>query len=173
LAYVGYQWWSFGAPWAFVQTQAFWRVRPPVDFWERAIDLACLEPVSSVFDSSSPCYWAQTWEGGNPIFNGRIVNVGIFLLSCVVVLAGTWGKKLTAKEAGLAGALLLIPYATRAHEMCMASASRFAAVIFPVPLVVGNLLTRSPVGVIQGILGITAFLLGVYAALFAAGYGFF
>jgi len=173
LAYVGFQWWYFEDPWVFTRTQAFWRERPPVEWWERVIDLACLEPIRSVFDPSSPCYWDRAWEGNNPVFNGRVVNVCFFLLACVAVLAGMWRGKLTTKETALAWMLLLIPYATRGHEMCLASASRFAAVVFPVNLLLGIFFARFPLGVSLGLMGVSGFLMGAYAAMFAAGRGFF
>ena len=58
----------------------------------------------------------------------------------------------------------------RGHEMCMASAGRFTCVVFPCYLVMARLLERmGPASVL--VLAAAAVLLGIYAALFAAGYG--
>jgi hypothetical protein len=107
------------------------------------------------------------------VLNGRVVNVCFFLLAWVAVIVGIWRGSLTRKEAALTMLLLLIPYMTRGHEMCMASASRFAAVAFPVHLVFGSLLARAPLGVVLGVMCLSGFLMGIYTALFSAGYGFF
>ena len=66
--------------------------------------------------------------------------------------------------------LLLIPYLTRAYEMNMASSARFAAVVFPVYVVIGEGLARLPPIVSTALLAISAFFLGAFSALFAGGY---
>jgi hypothetical protein len=54
--------------------------------------------------------------------------------------------------------------------MFMSSQVRFAAVVFPAYLVLGHLLARLPGSVAVAILGIAAFYLGSFSALFATGH---
>jgi hypothetical protein len=51
--------------------------------------------------------------------------------------------------------------------------ARFASGVFPVFLVAGEILCRLPAGVSAASLGISAFLLGVFSALFPGGYPIF
>ncbi len=69
--------------------------------------------------------------------------------------------------------LLFIPYWTRGYEMNMASSARFAAVVFPVYLILGEWLARLPPAVSATVLGISTFFLGTFSALFAGGYPIF
>ncbi len=50
---------------------------------------------------------------------------------------------------------------------------RFAAVVFPQYLVLGQIMSRMPAPIAAMILAISGFFLGCYAAFFAAGYRFF
>jgi hypothetical protein len=84
-----------------------------------------------------------------------------------------WPRRRKAYEVSLCAGLLLIPYLLRAHEMCMTGMGRFAAVVFPVYIVMGRLLAKLPWPVSAGILALCAFFLGAYSALFAAWYRFF
>ena len=94
-----------------------------------------------------------------------------YLGAAAMLLAiGGWKRWLNRYELWLGAGLLLIPYVTRGHEMCLASAGRFACVAFPCYLVMGQLLGRMG-HTAALVLVIAAVLLGTYAALFAAGYG--
>jgi len=57
--------------------------------------------------------------------------------------------------------------------MCLAGMGRFAAVVVPVYLVLGQLLARLPPAGAALAAGLSGFLLGAYSALFAAWYRFF
>jgi hypothetical protein len=60
------------------------------------------------------------------------------------VLLG-WRKRwLNAYEISLSAGLLLIPYVTRGYDFGMCSQGRFAAVCFPMYLVMGRLLAAMP-----------------------------
>jgi hypothetical protein len=54
----------------------------------------------------------------------------------------------------------------------MASMGRFTCVVFPVYLVIGRLLHAMPGPLTAAILALAGFMLGAYAALFAAWYLF-
>ncbi len=90
-----------------------------------------------------------------------------------LIAVGAWKRWLNRLEVSLAAGLLLIPYVTRSHEMCMAGMGRFAAAVVPIYLVLGQLLARLPPPVAAMLLSLSGFLMGVYAALFAAWYRFF
>jgi hypothetical protein len=87
-----------------------------------------------------------------------------------LVLLG-WKKGwLTCYEVLLGIGLLLIPYVTRAYEISMASSGRFAAVVVPGFLVLGQLLHSDKSGRWAILLYVSAFAMTVYASLFAANY---
>jgi hypothetical protein len=131
--------------------------------------LASAEPVWAHYDPGSRSYWArydslpawQSLEFANPI---------IFVGAAVLIGLGAWRKWLTWNETLLGSLLLLIPYLTRSYEMAMAGHGRFAAVAFPIYIVLGELLARSPKWLALGVLGVFAFYKVMYTALFVAGY---
>jgi hypothetical protein len=86
---------------------------------------------------------------------------------------GAWKRWLTREEIGVSIPLLLISYVTKGFEWGLTSHGRFAAVVFPVYIVMGHLLARLPPPVPISLLALSAFLLGAYTALFAAGHGFY
>jgi hypothetical protein len=93
-----------------------------------------------------------------------------FLLAIVLVALGAAKRWLSAEEVLAAMALLAIPYIATAYYNLMQSMPRFTALIAPAYYVAGRLLARLPAPVIAGILGISGFLLGTYAAMFAVWY---
>jgi hypothetical protein len=64
--------------------------------------------------------------------------------------------------------LLLNAYVTRGPEMCMGAMGRFAAVAWPVYLLLGLGLQRLPAPLAAALLAISGFFMGTYAALYAA-----
>jgi hypothetical protein len=69
--------------------------------------------------------------------------------------------------------LLLIPLWLQAGRTCMFSQARFAAVIFPVYIVLGHLAIRWGMVVTAAFLSVCAVLLCLYSAMFASWYWFF
>ncbi len=173
IAFMAYQQWQFGDALAFARTQEYWRVRPAAPWTERLVDLLTLEPVRGVFDPAAPCSWQRPAAEVSPLFSLHLANPLYWLLALALLGVGIARRWLTAYEWTLALGLLAAPYLLRGHEMCMAGMGRFAAVAFPVYLVMGQVLARLPPGVAAGLLALSAFLLGAYAALFAAWYRFF
>jgi len=88
-------------------------------------------------------------------------------------LGAAWKGWLTREEIGVSIPLLHIPYVTKGFEWGLMSHARFAAVVFPAYIVMGHLLARLPREVAIALLCLSAFLLGAYSALFAAGHGFY
>jgi hypothetical protein len=107
------------------------------------------------------------------VFSLHLANPVYFLLAAALLAVGAWQRWLNGLELALGAGLLLIPYVTRSHEMCMGAMGRFAAVAVPVYLVLGQLLARLPAVVSALLASLSGFLMGVYAALFAAWYRFF
>lgn len=172
-AYVLYQALVFRDPFAFVRGHAHWNVTNPSSWGDKLLALASHEPIWSVFDPSSPCFWGRHEPGANPLFSLQAANPLYFLAAVALVLVGVWTRWLSRYEMALSAGLLLIPYLLRGYEMCMEGMGRFTAVVFPVYLVLGHLLARLPAPVAAALLAVSSFLLGAYAALFAAWYRFF
>lgn len=172
-AYMGYQWLAFDEPLAFFKTQANWRVYRPDSLSEKALALATLEPLWSVFSSTSPAYWLRHALYPNPFFSLSLMNPLFFLAALGVLLIGFFRRWLSSYETLLACFLLLIPYVASSYEMHMASMGRFVAAIFPLHLVLGRFLVRLPGPLAALVLSVSACFLALYAALFAAWYQFY
>jgi hypothetical protein len=173
LAFMLFQYIEFGEPLAFAHTQENWRFRPAVTPSTRVVELVTLEPVWSVFDPDSSCYWQRSASDLNPLFSLHLANPLYWLAALALIGVGIWKRSLTSYEWSLALGLLLVPYVLRSHDMCMASMGRFTAVVFPIYLVMGQLLARLPVLVAALLVALSGFFLGAYAALFAAWYRVF
>jgi hypothetical protein len=175
LAYMAYLWWAFDAPLAFAQTQQHWTFYAPVQgsFSDKVWSLITLEPIWNVYNPDSIRFWARGDSQGNPLFSCLFWNP-IFYLFCWFLIILGWCKRwLTGPEIVLSLGLLLIPYVTRAYEMSMASHARFAAVVIPQYFVLGRLFAMLPPAVAGCICGLMGLMLGLWTALFAAGYAFF
>lgn len=170
LAYMAFQYWKFGQPFAFVLTQEHWHLRPPAPIGERLVSLLSWEPIRNVYMPGAPGYWRSTDGVGISLFSLQFANPIYFLGTVGLVALGAGLRWLTVEELLMSIAFLAIPYFTRGFEMCMASQGRFAAVVFPGYIVLGQLLSRAGTAMAVAILALTAFLMAVYAALFAAGY---
>ncbi len=172
LAYMVFLYLEFGDPLVYVKAQQEqWLARPPFEFGEKLRALITLEPIWSVYQPSSPAYWKHIVpEPAAPLFNIQCANPIHYVLAIGLIILGAAKRWLSCYETLLAGGLLFIPYVTRSYEMCMVSHGRFVAVVFPVYLVLGNVLCRSSKPLAGGILALFALYLTIYAAFFAAGY---
>jgi hypothetical protein len=169
-AYMTYQFLQFGDPLAFAKTQEHWSIRLAVPLSEKLLALGSLEPFWAVFVPGSPYHWLQEdWS----IFSLNFMNPFYFAGTAVLIGMGAWKNWLTREEIAVSIPLLLIPYLTRGFEWGLMSHARFAAVVFPAYIVMGHLLRRLPPVVAVSLLALSAFLMGAYAALFAAGHGFY
>ncbi|HEY9870737.1 MAG TPA: hypothetical protein V6D08_16340, partial [Candidatus Obscuribacterales bacterium] len=119
---------------------------------------------------ASPCCWQRFPEERHPLFSLYVANP-IYFAVALALLALGWRKRwLIPAEIALVVCLLAIPYATRSYENCMAGHGRFAAVAFPLYLVLGKMLHRLPPPFGGCLATASAFPLAYYAALFAAHY---
>ncbi len=159
LVYAAFLYVQFGDPLAFAKTQAHWGKSAP-SLVDKMLSLSSCSPIWEIFLFEPVAGWSVfTWE---------LVNRVYFVASVALVVLGAWRSWLDAYETSLAGMLFLIPYLTRAYEMNMGSSARFAAVVFPVYLVLGQVLNRLPFIVSVALLGISSFFLGAFSALSAS-----
>lgn len=172
LAYMAFLWFVFGEPLAFVKTQSYWTERS-MDLGQRVLGLLTLEPLRATYDPSGPCYWGRVPPRGNPLFNLKAANPVYFLAAVALIALGARKRWLTAPEVLLSMGLLGIPYCLQASRMGMTGQARFAAVVFPVYLVLGQLLQRMPAPLAAALLAISGLFLAVYSAMFASWYWFF
>jgi hypothetical protein len=133
----------FGDGMAFAQTQSHWFIRPRLGLEDKILSLLSLEPFWSNYVPQYPWWWGSHANVPAP-FNLHFVNPIMFAVSIGLIAIGARRAILTQDELVFAAMVLVIPYVTRAHEMAMASHSRFTVVCFPIYLVVGRLL--APVG---------------------------
>jgi hypothetical protein len=174
IAYMLFQALQFGDPLGFAKTQSHWGLSP-YDYHKKLLALLTGEPLWAPYVPGSPSYWRadDTIYPAMPFFSWVAVNPLYFLFSTALIMIGACKRWLSSYEAILGLAFLLIPYSTRAYEMSMASHARFSAAVFPVYLVLGNILARLPATVAMSLLGISAFYLGAFSALFAAWFNIF
>jgi Gpi18-like mannosyltransferase len=170
-AFMVFQYATFGDALGFFHTQQHCGQRPAAAYWEQWSRALVLEPIWSVYDPSSAAYWANRERApGNPLGNLAFANPIYCVISAALVAVG-WRKGwLNGRETLLAALLLAIPYLTHSHRNLMLSQGRFAAVAFPVYLVLGRLMACAPLPLVVVGCSLSGFLLITYAALFAAGY---
>jgi hypothetical protein len=169
-AFVLYQQWAFGEPWAFVKTQDFWRHRVPEDPGDKILGLASWEPLWLAYVPGSPGYARLLDDPAPAVLSLQFANPVFFSVAAVLVVAGAWKGWLSRPEVLLAAGLILIPYTAKGFEMCMASQGRFVAGTFPIYIVMGNLLSRLPRPFATAILTLFGGYLAVYSAMLAAGF---
>ncbi len=156
----------FGDPLAFAKTQDNWGVTVP--FPDKIIDLLSYHPIWADFDQHFQTGWDRPADTLDRLFSWKIANSACFVITTILIVIGAIKQWLSSYETLLAVFLLLIPYYTRAIEMGMSSQARFAGVVFPVYLVLGNLLARLPWPITGSLLGLSGFYLGIFSALFAS-----
>jgi hypothetical protein len=170
LAFMAYQWHEFGTPFAFAQTQEHWSMRPAVDWTTKAVILASGEPVWSSYVPGSEGHWTQLEAGVHPLLSLHFFEPLYFVAAVVLVYIGARRRWLNVYEVLLAVGLLLIPYVTKGYEMTMASQARFATIVFPIYIVLGQILARVPWWAAIIYFALSGMYLAIYAAMWAAGH---
>lgn len=173
VAYMVFQQIAFGDALAFAKTQTHWTRLPPASLAKKTLSLLSWEPLWATYDPGNPAFYWKDAELPWAILNCRFLNPVYVGLAIGLVGLGTCRGWLDRYETLLSAGLLIIPYVTKGYDNAMLSHGRFAAVVFPAYLVVGQLLQRLPRALAWTILGTSGFFLAAYAALFAAGYPFF
>jgi hypothetical protein len=173
IGFMLYTWMTFREPLAFVEAQNWWRERPVAPPGQKLIDLATLEPLWSSLQPDSKLYWVRREDAGLGLFSYGLMEPFFFVASVALVGLGAVKRWLSGYEVLLAAGLLLSPYVSRGHEMGMVCSARYASVVFPVYLTLGQLLTRIRLLGAVGVLVLCGFLLGTYSAMFTTWYRVF
>jgi hypothetical protein len=170
LAFMIYCGVKFGNPVAFAHAQAQWRVRPNVGLGEKIRALFTFAAIRGVYDKSSPFWWGRFFRMGPAVFNLYFAN-SLYLIGTVAIVVTGWLKRwLNPVEVALAVGLVGVPYLVHNYETSMMAEGRYMAPVVTTYLVLGLLLRRLPVGIAVGIAALSAFMLGVYSAMFGAWY---
>jgi hypothetical protein len=173
-SFMFYQWWEFGEPLAFAKSTVYFNERPmPASTIEYIGGLISLAPFRSVYDAACVCYWERDPPFGLALYNLTFANPSYFALAIALILFGAAKRWLNWYELALCVSFLGIPYLTTAYRNCMACHGRYAVVTFPMFIVLGHLMLRAPRAILIGVVGVSAFLLAAYAALFGSWYAFY
>jgi hypothetical protein len=167
-----FQWIAFGEPLAFVKTQVHWNERS-VTFGAHIIGAFTLEPMRAVYDPSSRCYCGRVPPQNSSLFNLKAANPVYFLATVALIGVGGWKRWLNGRELLLSAGLLLIPYFLQGVRTGMSSQGRYAAVVFPMYLVLGHLLHRIPPALAAALLAISGLFLALYSAMFVSWYWYY
>jgi hypothetical protein len=163
-----FQFYEFGSPFCFIQTQEHWRIRE-LSPMGKAYSLLTFEPIWATYVPGTSYYW-----GGEDIFVSLsfwnpIVFVGTFLL----LVFGKKRRLLNHREVAFGIGVLAIPYLTKSYEWGMLSHARFSLVAFPAWTIAGQLLSRVSTESSVATIGLMTALLIAFAALFVNGLGIF
>lgn len=170
-AYMAFQWYEFGTPLAFVQTQEHWSIRPKLDWPTKALLLASGEPIWSAYVPGSGGHWTRQEEGVHPLLSLHFFDPLYFVAAVLLVSIGRLQRWLNGYEFLLAAGLLLIPYITKGYEMTMSSQARYTTVVFPIYIVLGELLGRAAAWwVTVAFFAVCAVYFLIYSAMWAAGH---
>lgn len=169
-AYMGYLYWYFGDPIAFSTEMPKWVSRPPTSIGERLLALVTLEPIWGAYLPGNFAYWRNHDDSPSEMFSVRFADPIFFMGTALLVAYGTCRGWLNRREVLLSAGLLLIPYVLQSYPAVMQSHGRYASVVFPVYIVVGEIAARSPTLLRHTAFGVSAFYLFTYAAMFAAWY---
>jgi hypothetical protein len=170
IAYAAYLGVAFGDPLAFSSAQDHWRYRTEIPFGQKILAIVTFEPLWSVYDPSGPAYWGRFDWSLVPPFSLMAANPVYFVAAVGLVAVGRWQRWLSVEEFAVALGLLLIPYASRGYYSCMLGQGRYAMAVFPVYLVLGQILARLPPPVAAASLTLSGTMMAVNAALFASRY---
>jgi hypothetical protein len=170
--FVGFQWFTFGEPFAFVKGQSAWHIRPaPRHIWSWLWSLVSVEPIRATYSPASPCYWRRWGPWDDAFLNLYWLNPIWFVATTVLIALGAWRRWLTIYEIALSIGLLAIPYLTQTGRQGMISEARFASVVFPSYIVMGECLARMPKPMVVFILVVGAAWMFVYTGMFVCGFG--
>ncbi len=164
-AYMLYLALTFGDPLAFVAAQGEWTVRSAVSPSRELWALLTLEPFWSCYVPTSTAWWARSEPAVSPLFSLQFANPIYFGLAALLVGWGAWKGWLNEREWVLGAMLLLIPYVTHSYRAVMMGHARYAAVVFPAYIVLGQLAMSCPASLVRTLCGVSGFFLGMYSAL--------
>jgi hypothetical protein len=169
LAFMAFQYVTFGTPLAFAEAQRHWvhYTPAPGDLAPKWARLALAEPLWNVYAPDSARHWTLVDRHGNPLLGLAFWNPILFALALAAVGLGWRRGWLNGPEAVLGLGLLVIPYVSRADEWSMLSQARFASVALPAFVVLGRLVARLPAAARWALFAALSAVLGLWTALFA------
>lgn len=173
IGYMAYQHFAFGDALAFVHTQDEFNPRPAGPLLERLPGLLMLEPLWAVYVPGNPANWARNEPVDNPLFSLHFATPIYFGGTALLIIIGAFKGWIDRREWLLAAGLLLIPYISHSHRSLLMSHARYAAVVFPVFIILGRLLMRLPVTIQHVVCGYAILMLAIYSALFVSWYRFY
>lgn len=171
-AYMGYLGVTFGEPLACIKSQEHWNEQNQ-DFVTKVLGLLTFEPIWSVYNPHSPCYWARVPPRDNILLSMKAANPVYFLVAIALVCDGARRRWLNRQELLLAGGCFVFLYWFGASRGCMNSMARYSATVFPVYLVLGRYLAAIPSPVAAVLLSVSGAIMAVYSILFVSWYWFF
>lgn len=170
LSYMAYLHVTFGDPVAFATAMPDWLSRPSLTGFARLQALLTASSVWEPYFPASPAYWRSNDVVANPLFSMQFANPLFFMLAAGLVVFGAARRWIDCYDGSFAIALLAIPYALQSYPSMMQSHARYAAVAFPIYIVLGRMLSQLPQPAATAILSISACALAMYAAMFSAWY---
>lgn len=174
LGYAAYLWSEYGDPLVFAKAQGGWRIRlgDDIPMAQKAWATATGEPIRSVYQQSDWGHWQQYDRELSFALSLQFANPVYFMGTAVLIAIGWWKGWLIDYELLLSAGLLLIPYVTKSYDNAMSSFGRFSAVVLPAYIVVARLLGFGPRWLVALAMSLSAVVLAIYSALFAAGHAF-
>lgn len=172
LEFTAYLWWAYADALAWFTNQTVYNVRPNSSFGDRIISLLSFEPIWSVFVPGSAGYWAR-WPGATPaIFSLAFANPIYFTATCALLAYGWRSRVLEPRDVVVGALLLAVPYVTKGHDNVMLGFARYSSAAYPSYIVGGCLLARLPRPLAAMGLVVSAVMMCLYSALFAAWFVF-
>jgi len=177
IAYMTFLALFFSDPFAFSQTQKHWVHRHDlISAWDQLQALFTLQPIRDNFDPGKTSYWGNPKNGFLEWLNIRFLNLFYWFFAVFLIILG-WRKKwLNRHEIILAILLLGIPALTIGINQAMTSQGRYMAVVFPIYIVLGKLLTissRFSQRIFSAIVAVMLLFLFIYTSLFASWYWYY
>jgi hypothetical protein len=169
-AYMLYLWSEFGDPLIFAGGQRSW-MHQPAPWTEKWASLLSLRPVWGTFVQSFDGLSESPKPFARLLTDYRFWNPVMFVATIGLVSWGAYKRSLAPREWLMAACLLLFAYVSVGHDNQMLSQPRFASVVFPVYLVLGELLARGRWWLIVAFTTVCGLSLATFAAAFAANYG--
>jgi len=169
-AYAFYLGRTVGHPLAFAVAHSNWEMRPAGSVLNKAVALAGLEPVLTLFDPHSGGFWANRDPRGSPFLSLHVLDPLIFLAAAALIGVGALKRWLSPTEWVAGAALLGVAYVAHGYECYMYCFGRFSSVAFPLYLVLGRLLLHAPGPVAAWVVSVGGLLAATFAAQFATWY---
>lgn len=170
LAFVVFLSVRFGEPLAFATEHAEYNLVASGPLGVRIWQLLTGQPLLAPFQTDSPTYWGSSLDAPAFWCSLSAANPAWFLLAVGLTAWGAYRRRLSIEEALFCGGLLALAYVSRAADNGMFGQGRFAACAWPAYKVGGELLARWPQLLSGVLLALCLAWLGVYSALFGAGY---